>query len=195
MASVKGTRTEKNLLASFAGESQAHSRYSFFASQAKKDGYVEIADFFTQTADQEKMHAKRFFSFLEGGPLEITATYPAGIIGTTEENLKAAFDGETEEYTVLYPEAAKIAEEEGFPAIAALFRNVAVAEKEHARVYEEFLKRVQADKVFKSEEEIVWKCRKCGFLFKGKTPPAKCPACLHPMDYFQPFTDAPLGLL
>lgn len=195
MTSIKGTRTEKNLLASFAGESQAHARYSFFASQAKKDGYVEIADFFTQTADQEKVHAKRFFKFLEGGPLEITATYPAGMIGTTEENLKEAFEGETEEYTVLYPEAAKIAEEEGFPMIAAAFRNISVAEKEHARVYGEFLKRIQEDKMFKSEEAIMWKCRKCGFIYKGATPPAKCPACLHPQDYFQPFSDAPLGLL
>lgn len=195
MASVKGTRTEKNLLASFAGESQAHARYSFFASQAKKDGYVEIADFFTQTANQEKVHAKRFFKFLEGGPLEITATYPAGMIGTTEENLKEAVAGETEEYTVLYPEAARIAEEEGFPMIAAAFRNIVVAEQEHARIYAEFLKRIQEDRVFKSEEEILWKCRECGFIFKGKTPPAKCPACLHPQDHFQPFTDAPLGLL
>ncbi len=193
--SVKGTKTEQNLLKAFAGESQATNRYLFFAGQAEKDGYREIADFFRQTAEQERVHAKRFFKFLEGGPLEITATYPAGIIGTTEENLAAAQAGELEEATELYPEMARVAREEGFEEIALAWENIVNAEAEHARCYGEFLKRVKAGNFFTSEKPIRWKCRKCGYVYEGVTPPAVCPACLHPQAYYQKLEDAPFGLL
>ena len=184
--SIKGTRTEQNLLKSFAGESQARSRYTFFASVAKKEGYEQIAGVFLETAEQEKEHAKRFFKFLEGGMVEITAPYPAGKIGTTAENLSAAADGENEEWAELYPEFAKVADEEGFPLIAAVFRNVAKVEAEHEARYRTLLERVQTGKTFERDEEIEWQCRNCGYVHKGKKAPNTCPACNHPQAYFEP---------
>lgn len=184
--SVKGTRTEQNLLKSFAGESQARSRYTFFASVAKKEGYEQIAGVFTETAEQEKEHAKRFFKFLEGGMVEITATYPAGVIGTTAENLAAAAAGENEEWAELYPAFADIADEEGFTEIATAFRMIAKVEAEHERRYRKLLANVEADQVFEKDEVIVWQCRNCGFVFEGKKAPKKCPACEHPQAYFEP---------
>lgn len=185
MSSIKGTKTEQNLLKSFAGESQARSRYTFFASVAKKEGFEQIAGVFMETAEQEKEHAKRFFKFLEGGMVEITASYPAGIIGTTAENLKAAAEGENEEWADLYPEFAKVAEEEGFTAIAAVFRNIAKVEAEHEARYRTLLARVEEGKVFERDEEILWQCRNCGYVHKGKTAPKACPACAHPQAYFE----------
>ena len=184
--SIKGTRTEQNLLKSFAGESQARSRYTFFASVAKKEGYEQISGVFMETAEQEKEHAKKFFKYLEGGMVEITASYPAGIIGTTAENLKAAAEGENEEWADLYPEFAKIADEEGFPQIANTFRQIAKVEAEHEARYRTLLARVEAGKVFERDEEIEWQCRNCGYVLKGKKAPMKCPACEHPQAYFEP---------
>ena len=184
--SVKGTRTEQNLLKSFAGESQARSRYTFFASVAKKEGYEQISGVFMETAEQEKEHAKRFFKFLEGGMVEITASYPAGKIGTTMENLAAAAAGENEEWAEMYPEFAAIAEEEGFPAIAAVYRNVATDEEQHEIRYRKLLAHVEAGDVFSRDEEIFWQCRNCGYVHKGKTAPESCPACAHPQAYFEP---------
>ncbi len=183
--SVKGTQTEKNLLTSFAGESQARMRYTYFASAAKKEGYEQIAAIFTETADQEKEHAKRMFKFLEGGMVEITASYPAGVIGTTAENLKAAAAGENEEWTADYPHFADVADEEGFPAIAAMYRNIAIAEKAHEERYLAFLKNLENESVFKKEEATVWQCRNCGFVHEGEEAPKACPACLHPQAYFE----------
>ena len=183
--SIKGTQTEKNLLTSFAGESQARMRYTYFASVAKKEGYEQIAAIFTETADQEKEHAKRMFKFLEGGMVEITASYPAGIIATTAENLKAAAAGENEEWTADYPHFADVADEEGFPAIAAMYRNIAIAEKAHEERYLAFLKNIENESVFKKEEETVWQCRNCGFVHVGTEAPKACPACLHPQAYFE----------
>ena len=183
--SVKGTQTEKNLLTSFAGESQARMRYTYFASVAKKEGYEQISAIFTETADQEKEHAKRMFKWLEGGMVEITASYPAGIIGTTAENLKAAAAGENEEWTADYPHFADVADEEGFPAIAAMYRNIAIAEKAHEERYLAFLNNLENDTVFKKEEETVWQCRNCGFVHTGKEAPKACPACLHPQAHFE----------
>ena len=183
--SVKGTQTEKNLLTSFAGESQARMRYTYFASVAKKEGYEQIAAIFTETADQEKEHAKRMFKWLEGGMVEITASYPAGVIGTTAENLKAAAAGENEEWTADYPHFADVADEEGFPAIAAMYRNIAIAEKAHEERYLAFLNNIENDSVFKKEEETVWQCRNCGFVHEGTEAPKACPACLHPQAYFE----------
>ena len=185
MKSLKGTQTERNILTAFAGESQARNRYDYFAGAAKKDGFVQIADIFTETALQEKEHAKRFFKFLEGGMVEITASYPAGVIGTTAENLKAAAEGENEEWSDLYPEFAKVAEEEGFTAIAAVFRNIAKVEAEHEARYRTLLARVEAGKVFERDEVILWQCRNCGFVYEGKTAPKACPACAHPQAYFE----------
>ena len=184
--SIKGTKTEKHLLASFAGESQARSRYTFFASVAKKEVFEHIAAVVMETAEQEKEHAKRFFKFLEGGMVEITATYPAGIIGTTAENLLAAAEGENEEHTVLYPEAAKVAEEEGFPEIAMAFRQIAKVEAEHEQRYRTLLERVKTNTVFEREEAILWQCRNCGYVVNSKKAPAKCPACVHPQAFFEP---------
>ncbi|HOF33752.1 MAG TPA: rubrerythrin family protein [Spirochaetota bacterium] len=189
MKSLKGTKTEKNLLASFAGESQARNRYTFFASVAKKEGFIQISNIFTETADNEKEHAKRFFKFLEGGDLEITATYPAGKIGTTKENLLAAAMGENEEHTVLYPEAAKTAEEEGFPEIAAVFRNIAKVEKHHEERYRALAKNIETNKVFQKDAAVVWKCGNCGFIYEGVKAPEKCPACDHPQTYFELLAD------
>jgi rubrerythrin len=185
MKSIKGTKTEKNLLDAFAGESQARNRYSFFASAAKKEGYEQIAGVFEETANQEKEHAKRFFKYLEGGMVEITAFYPAGMIGTTTENLKAAAEGEHEEHAVLYPEFAKIAAEEGFPKIAATFLAVAAVEKEHETRYRILLERVESGKFFERDEEILWQCRNCGYITKGKKAPEICPACQHPKAFFE----------
>ena len=183
--SVKGTQTEKNLLTSFAGESQARMRYTYFASVAKKEGYEQIAAIFTETADQEKEHAKRMFKWLEGGMVEITASYPAGVIGTTAENLKAAAAGENEEWTADYPHFADVADEEGFPAIAAMYRNIAIAEKAHEERYLAFLNNIENDTVFKKGEETVWQCRNCGFVHEGTEAPKACPVCLHPQAYFE----------
>ena len=183
--SVKGTQTEKNLLTSFAGESQARMRYTYFASVAKKEGYEQISAIFTETADQEKEHAKRMFKWLEGGMVEITASYPAGVIGTTAENLKAAAAGENEEWTADYPHFADVADEEGFPAIAAMYRNIAIAEKAHEERYLAFLANIENESVFKKEEATVWQCRNCGFVHEGEEAPKACPACLHPQAYFE----------
>ena len=186
MASIKGTKTEQNLLKSFAGESQARTRYTFFASVAKKEGYEQIAGVFMETAEQEKEHAKRFFKFLEGGDLEITAAYPAGKIGTTAENLMAAAMGEHEEWDVLYAEFAKVADEEGFSEIAEVFRRVALVEAEHERRYLKLLSRITDGDFFVRDGEIWWQCRNCGYIIKGKEAPLKCPACAHPRAYFEP---------
>ena len=183
--SVKGTKTEQNLLKAFAGESQARNRYTYFAGQARKDGFVQIADIFEETANQEKEHAKRFFSFLEGGDLEITAAFPAGKIGTTAENLKAAAGGENHEWTAMYPEFAAVARHEGFEAIARLFENVAVAEKQHEKRYLGLLRNVESGTVFKKDQPIVWRCRNCGYLHEGAEAPDACPACAHPRAYFE----------
>lgn len=185
MKSIKGTKTEKNLLAAFAGESQARNRYTFFTSQAKKEGFEHIAAIFDETADNEKEHAKRFFKFLEGGEVEITAAYPAGIIGTTRENLKAAADGEQFEHTTLYPAFAGIAKEEGLPEVAAAFRAIALVEVQHEKRYRKLLKDVEEGRVFKKEKVVRWKCRNCGYIHEGKNPPQKCPACEHPEAFFE----------
>lgn len=185
MASIKGTKTEQNLLKAFAGESQARNRYTYFASKAKKEGLEQIAAFFEETALNEKEHAKRFFNFLEGGMVEITATYPAGVVGTTLENLKAAADGEKEEWGEIYPEFAKVAEEEGFKDVAAAFRLIAVAEKAHEARYRKLYENLQAGKVFESNGKIVWKCRNCGYLHEADKAPQMCPACLHPQAFFE----------
>lgn len=183
--SIKGTRTEKNLLTSFAGESQARMRYTYFASVAKKEGYEQIAAIFTETADQEKEHAKRMFKQLEGGKVEITASYPAGVIGNTLENLKAAAAGEHEEWALDYPKFADIAEEEGFTEIALMYRNIAIAEKGHEDRYLAFVRNIEENKVFAKEEEVVWQCRNCGFIHTGKEAPEVCPACAHPQAHFE----------
>ena len=185
MKSLKGTKTEQNLLKAFAGESQARMRYDYFAKQAKKEGLEQISAIFAETALNEKEHAKRFFKFLEGGAVEITATYPAGIIGTTMENLKAAAEGENEEWTELYPEFAKIAEEEGFKQIAIAFRMIAKVEKAHEERYTKLHRNLEEGKVFEREGNIVWKCRNCGYLHEGEKAPKICPACLHPQSYFE----------
>ena len=177
MKSVKGTKTEQNLLKSFAGESQARGRYVYFASIAKKEGYEQIAAIFNETAEQEKEHAKRFFKFLEGGMVEITASYPAGILSTTVENLKAAAAGENEEWSELYPEFAKVADEEGFPQIAEAFRRIATVEAGHEARYLKLYERMINGTVFEDEEEIEWQCRNCGYIHKGKKAPEVCPAC------------------
>jgi len=185
MKKLKGTRTEKNLLTAFAGESQARNRYTYFASQAKKEGFEQIAAIFLETADNEKEHAKRLFKFLEGGEVEITASFPAGIIGNTAENLAAAAAGENYEHTKMYPEFAKIADEEGFPEIANVFRAIAVAEQQHEKRYLALLENVKNDRVFKKDEVVKWKCRNCGYIHEGKEAPEICPACAHPRAYFE----------
>ncbi len=185
MNSLKGTQTEKNLLTSFAGESQARMRYTYFSSVAKKEGYEQIAAIFMETAEQEKEHAKRMFKYLEGGKVEITATYPAGIISTTLENLLAAAGGENEEWSTDYPHFAEVAEKEGFPEIARMYRNIAVAEKGHEERYLALAKNLQNATVFAKEGEVVWQCRNCGYIHVGKEAPEVCPACLHPQAYFE----------
>ena len=183
--SIKGTRTEQNLLKAFAGESQAKNRYEFFAKKAKEEGYEQISEIFMKTALQEKSHAKRFFRFLEGGVVEITASYPAGVIGTTAENLKAAAMGENEEWTELYPMFAEIAKEEGFPQIASAFKIIAKVEAEHEKRYLKLLKNIEEGKVFKKVEKVRWECRHCGYIHEGEKPPENCPACQHPKAYFE----------
>ncbi len=182
---LKGTQTEKNLLIAFAGESQARNRYTFFASAAKKEGLIQIADIFEETANQEKEHAKRFFKFLEGGDVEISATFPAGTIGTTLENLRAAAAGEKHEWTEMYPAFAKVAREEGFNQIAATFEAISVAEKQHGKRYQELADNLEAGKVFKRNGKVVWRCRNCGYLHEAEEAPKMCPACLHPQAYFE----------
>lgn len=185
MASLKGTKTEKNLLTAFAGESQARNRYTYYSSAAKKEGYVQISLIFTETAEQEKEHAKRLFKFLEGGDLVIEAAFPAGLIGTTSENLKAAAGGEDHEWQEMYPEFAKTAREEGFSAIAAVFEAIAVAEKQHAKRYYKLKENLDSGKVFKKDTASVWRCLNCGYIYEGASAPQACPACAHPQSYFE----------
>ncbi|MBR6750418.1 MAG: rubrerythrin family protein [Bacteroidaceae bacterium] len=185
MKSIKGTQTEKNLLTSFAGESQARMRYTYFASAAKKEGYEQIAAIFEETANQEKEHAKRMFKYLEGGMVEITGTFPAGVIGSTADNLRAAAAGENEEWSKDYPHFADVAAEEGFPEIAAMYRNIAIAEKGHEERYLAFLANIENNTVFAKAESTVWQCRNCGFIIEGTNAPKMCPACLHPQAHFE----------
>ncbi len=183
--SLKGTKTEQNLLKAFAGESQAGMRYEYFAKVAKNEGYVQISNIFQETADQEKEHAKRFFKFLEGGMVEIAASFPAGVIGTTVENLKAAAEGENEEWTDLYPEFAKIAEEEGFKQVAVAFKMIAKVEAEHEKRYLKLLQNISEDRVFMKDGKVWWKCLNCGYIYESAKALETCPACLHPKSYMQ----------
>lgn len=185
MASIKGSKTEQNLLKAFAGESQARNRYEFFSKVAKNEGYEQIAAIFLQTASQEKEHAKRFFKFLEGGMVEITAMYPAGLIGTTVENLKAAAEGENEEWTLLYPEFAEIAKEEGFMQVSTAFKMIAKVEAEHERRYLKLLQNITEDKVFMRDGKVWWECINCGYIYESVKALETCPACLHPKSYMQ----------
>ena len=182
---IKGTQTEKNILTAFAGESQARNRYTYFSSAARKEGFVQIADIFEETANQEREHAKRLFKLLEGGEVEIQGAFPAGVIGTTAENLKAAAAGENHEWSEMYPGFAKVAEKEGLGEVAAIFRAIAVAEKQHEKRYLELMANIQAGKVFKKDEPVVWRCRNCGYLHKGTEAPEVCPACAHPQAHFE----------
>lgn len=182
---LKGSKTEKNLLTAFAGESQARNRYTYAASKAKNDGFIQISLIFTETADQEKEHAKRLFSFLQGGEVEICGAFPAGYTGTTAENLKMAAGGEHYEWTEMYPGFAKVAREEGFHEIAAVFESIAKAEKQHEKRYLALLNHVEAGTVLKRSEPVAWWCSNCGYIFEGKEPPKKCPACAHAQGYFQ----------
>ena len=185
MPSIKGTQTEKNLLTAFAGESQARNRYTYFASVAKKEGYELISAMFLETANQEKEHAKRLFKFLEGGSAEITATYPAGIIGDTAANLEASAAGENEEWTEMYLSFAAKAREEGFPQIAAVMENIAIAEKQHEKQYRDLWKHLTEGTMFKRDNVVIWRCRNCGFIYEGKEAPQACPACNHPQAHFE----------
>ena len=185
MKSLKGSQTEKNLLIAFAGESQARNRYTYFAKQAKKEGFVQMQNVFEETANHEKEHAKRIFKFLEGGDVEITAKYPAGKIGTTAENLKEAAGGENHEWTSMYPGFADIADKEGYKEVAVVLRNIAKAEKFHESRYLGLLKNIENDQVFKKDEKVKWKCSNCGFIHEGTEAPEKCPACAHPKDHFE----------
>jgi rubrerythrin len=185
MTDLKGSKTEKNILTAFAGESQARNRYSYFAGQAKKDGYVQISAIFEETADQEKEHAKRLFKLLEGGEVEISAAFPAGVIASTMENLKASAGGENYEYTEMYPGFAKTAREEGFDHIAAVFEAIAVAEKQHEKRYLALAANIEAGRVFERDDTVVWRCRNCGYLHEGTAAPDECPACAHPQAHFE----------
>ena len=185
MADLKGTQTEKNILAAFAGESQARNRYTYFASKAKKEGYVQISDIFTETANQEKEHAKKLFKLLEGGEVEVAGAFPAGTIDSTTENLKASAAGENYEHTEMYPGFAKIAEEEGLSNIADVFRAIAVAEKQHEKRYLDLAANIDAGQVFKKDTQQVWRCRNCGYLLEGNEAPQVCPACDHPQAHFE----------
>jgi rubrerythrin len=189
MKNLKGTKTEHNLLASFAGESQARNRYTYFASAAKKEGYEQIAAIFLDTAENEKEHAKRFFSFLQGGDATITAAYPAGVVGTTKDNLKASAAGENHEHTKLYPEFAETAEQEGFPEIAILWRKISVAERGHEQRYLQLLSNVEKCEVFKRSTQVKWRCRNCGYIHEGPEAPKACPACAHPQAYFETYAE------
>ena len=182
---VKGTQTEKNILTAFAGESQARNRYTYFASQAKKEGYRQISEIFEETANQEREHAKRLFKLLEGGEVEITGAFPAGVIGCTTDNLKEAAGGENHEWTEMYPSFAKTAREEGFNEIADIFEAIAVAEKQHEKRYNELLANIEAGRVFKREKKVVWRCLNCGYLHEGTEAPDICPACAHPQAHFE----------
>ena len=183
--SIKGTKTEKNLLASFAGESQARNRYTYFAGMAKKAGYEQIAAIFLETADNEKEHAKRFFKLLEGGEVEITAAYPAGTIEDTAQNLQASAGGENLEWTKLYKEAEETARKEGFEEVAAQFKEISEVEQQHEKRYRKLLKNIRENKVFKKETAVKWKCRNCGYVHEGKEAPKDCPACAHPQAYYE----------
>ena len=185
MTTLKGTRTEKNILTAFAGESQARNRYTYFASKAKKEGYVQISTIFEETANQEKEHAKRLFKLLEGGEVEIAASFPAGVIGTTLENLQEAAAGENYEQTVMYPEFAKTAMEEGFKNIAAIFMAIAVAEKQHEKRYNDLAANIEAGRVFKREDKVTWRCRNCGYVHEGTEAVDECPACEHKQAHFE----------
>jgi rubrerythrin len=185
MMDLKGSQTEKNLLTAFVGESVARNRYTYFAGQAQKDGYVQIAQVFEETANQEKEHAKRFFKFLEGGEVTIEAAFPAGVIGTTAENLAAAAGGEHDEWSSLYPAFAQKAREEGFKTVAVVFDMISVAEKQHARRYRGLLENIEKDRVFKRDQPVKWRCLNCGYVHEGPTAPAACPACVHPQAYFE----------
>jgi rubrerythrin len=187
--SIKGTKTEKNLLAAFAGESQARNRYTYYAGVAEKEGYLQIAELFNETAENEKEHAKRYFKFLEGGMVEIQAMYPAGVIGTTAENLKAAAAGEHEEWTKLYPEAGKLAREEGFSEVAEAFEFITKVENAHENRYLKLLANVEKQQVFKKNSSVKWKCRNCGYIHESSEAPASCPACRHPQKYFELFVE------
>ncbi|MEW6087265.1 MAG: rubrerythrin [bacterium] len=186
---LKGSRTEKNLLASFAGESQARNRYTYFASAAKKEGYEQISAIFLETADNEKEHAKKFFKFMEGGDLEITASYPAGVIGNTLENLKAAADGEHLEWTKLYKEAEETAKREGFEEAAKLFKEIGEVENHHEIRYRKLFENIKTGKVFRKDIAVKWKCRNCGYIHEGREAPAECPACSHPQAYYEVFCE------
>ena len=185
MSVLKGSQTEKNLLTAFAGESQARNRYTYFASQAKKEGFVQMSSIFEETANQEKEHAKRLFKFLEGGEVEISAAFPAGVIDSTLENLKASAAGENYEHTEMYPGFAKVAKEEGLEEIAGVFLSIAVAEKQHEKRYLDLAANIEADRVFKRDKSEVWRCRNCGYLHTGKEAPEICPACEHPQAHFE----------
>lgn len=182
---VKGTQTEKNILTAFSGESQARNRYTYFASQAKKEGYRQVSEIFEETANQEREHAKRLFKLLEGGEVEITGAFPAGVIGCTTDNLKEAAGGENHEWTEMYPSFAKTAREEGFNEIADIFEAIAVAEKQHEKRYNELLANIEAGRVFKREKKVVWRCLNCGYLHEGTEAPDICPACAHPQAHFE----------
>jgi rubrerythrin len=185
MPALEGTKTEKNLLAAFAGESQARNRYTFFASKAKKDGYEQIRAIFEETAANEKEHAERFFKFLEGGKAEIVAAYPAGVIGSTAENLEAAAAGEKEEWGTLYPDFAKVAKDEGFDEVAGTFREIASVEKHHERRYLKLLDNIKQGRVFKRDKPVKWKCGNCGYVYEGAEAPELCPACAHSRSYYE----------
>ena len=185
MPNLKGTQTEKNLITAFAGESQARNRYSYFSSTAKKEGYVQIADIFEETANQEKEHAKRLFKFLEGGDVEVAAAFPAGTIGSTLENLKASAAGENYEHSTMYRGFAQIARKEGFDAIAMVFEAIAVAEKQHEKRYNDLAANIEAGQVFKRKEAVEWRCRNCGYLHNSTDAPEMCPACSHPQAHFE----------
>jgi len=185
MPMLKGSKTEKNLLTSFAGESQARNRYTYFSSKARKEGFVQIAQIFEETANQENEHAKRFFSQLQGGDVMVEAAFPAGVIGSTAENLKAAAAGEHYEWTEMYPGFAKIAREEGFEAAAKIWDAVSVAEKQHEKRYQDLLRNVEGGLVFKKGKPVLWRCINCGYLHEGMEAPDSCPACAHPRDYYE----------
>ena len=182
---LKGSKTAVNLMKAFAGESQARNRYTYFASQARKDGFMQISAIFAETADQEKEHAERLFKFMTGGEVEITATFPFGVIGSTLENLKAAAAGENYEWTTMYPGFAKVAREEGFDEIANVMESIAIAEKQHEKRYLDLAKNIEMDRVFKRDTPVVWRCRNCGYLHVGTEPPEVCPSCAHPRAYFE----------
>lgn len=183
--SLKGTKTEKNLMAAFAGESQARNRYTYYVSKAKKEGFVQIADIFEETANQEKEHAKRLFKFMDGGETEITGSFPFGVNESTSDNLAASAAGENHEWTEMYPGFAKIAREEGFEEIAVVFESIAVAEKQHEKRYNDLKANIDAGSVFKKDQTVVWRCRNCGYIYEAATAPEKCPACAHPQAHFE----------